>query len=600
MDGRVRLPHDIAPLMHKAPASIAGMARRLWGYVGRRRRKQFVLVLGLSVLASLTEIVSIGAVLPFLGALSAPEKVFASRYARPLVDWFDLAEPSQIILPLTVAFCAASLLAGAMRVTLLRASLGLSFAVGADISNEVYRRTLYQPYSVHISRNSSEIINGISIKTNEVIFYIIMPAMTLISAAFMITAIVTALAAFIPFAALAAFALFGTFYALLVKYLRRKLKANSEQIARESTNSIKYLQEGLGGIRDILIDGTQETFSRTFRKSDSILRNAQSNNQFLAQSPRFVMESAGMVLIAGIAFGLSQGMSGVASTLPTLAALALGLQRLLPALQQGYHSWSTIHGAQSSLRDALELLGQPMPPPDANPAAPITFSRDIQLEDVSFRYGAATPWVLKDVNIVISKGSRIGFVGTTGSGKSTLLDIVMGLLHPSKGRVLVDGVAITVGNVAQWRAHVAHVPQTIFLTDGSVRENIAFGVPVGDIDEAAVREAARCAQIGDAIESWPKGYETVVGERGVQLSGGQRQRIGIARALYKRADLIIFDEATSALDTTTEEAVMESIESLSGEITVLIIAHRLSTLKNCGQVIEFREPGMAQPQGVAG
>lgn len=600
MDGQVRFTHDIASLMHQAPASIAGMARRLWGHVGRRRRKQFAFLLSLSVLVSLTEIVSIGMVLPFLGALSAPERVFASSYARPLVGWLGLTEPSQIILPLTIAFCAVSLLAGAMRMTLLRTSLALSFAVGADISNEVYRRTLYQPYSVHISRNSSEIINGISIKTNEVIFYIIMPVMTLISAVFMIAAIVTALAAFIPFAALAAFALFGTFYAFLVKHLRRKLKANSEQIARESTNSIKYLQEGLGGIRDILIDGTQETFCGTFRKSDSILRNAQSNNQFLAQSPRFVMESTGMVLIAGIAFGLSHGAGGMASTLPTLAALALGLQRLLPALQQGYQSWSTIHGAQDSLRDALGLLGQPMPVPDSNPLVPMTFSREVQLKNVSFRYGATKPWVLRNVNIAIAKGSRVGFVGTTGSGKSTLLDIVMGLLHPSEGAVLVDGVAVTASNVAQWRLHVAHVPQTIFLTDGSVRENIAFGVPATDIDDAAVREAARRAQIGEAIESWPKGFETVVGERGVQLSGGQRQRIGIARALYKRAELIIFDEATSALDTATEEAVMESIESLSGEITVLIIAHRLSTLKSCSQVIEFREPGTAQLQRTAG
>ena len=571
------------------------MARRLWGHVGPRRRKQFVLLLGLTIVASLTEIVSIGAVLPFLGALAAPEKVFVSQYGRPLVDILGLTEPSQIILPLTITFGAASLLAGAMRVLLLRASLGLSFAVGADISNEVYRRTLYQPYSVHISRNSSEIINGISIKTNEVIFYIIMPVMTLTSAAFMLVAIVAALATFIPFAALGAFALFGAFYALLVKYLRRRLKANSERIARESTNSIKYLQEGLGGIRDILIDGTQEVFCGTFRKSDAILRHAQSNNQFIAQSPRFAMESAGMLLIAGIAFGLSRDASGVTSTLPVLAALALGLQRLLPALQQGYQSWSTIHGAQDSLRDALGLLEQPLPAPAATPPTLIPFAREIRLQNVSFRYGATTPWVLNEVSIVIPKGGRIGFIGTTGSGKSTLVDIVMGLLQPSRGELLVDGAAITASNIDQWRPHVAHVPQSIFLTDGSVRENIAFGVSAADIDDAAVREAAHRAQVGEVIESWAEGYETVVGERGVQLSGGQRQRIGIARALYKKADLIIFDEATSALDTSTEDAVMNSIESLSSEITILIIAHRLSTLKNCSQVIELHKSGVAQP-----
>ncbi len=576
-------------------STLGSMGRRLWLHIGPRRRRQFLGLLGLTVLASLSEVLSIGAVLPFLGALAAPEKVFASKYARPLLEWLGLTTPSQILLPLTIAFCAAGLAAGAMRIILLRASLRLSFGVGADISNEVYRRTLYQPYSVHISRNSSEIITGISVKTNEVIFYVVMPALTLTSAVFMAIAIVGTLATFIPFAALAAFAVFGVIYALLVKSLRRRLKANSVQIARESTNATKYLQEGLGGIRDILIDGTQETFSNTFRKSDAILRDAQSNNQFIAQSPRFAMESAGMVLIAGIAYGLSLGTGGVASTIPMVAALALGLQRLLPALQQGYQAWSTIHGAQDSLKDTLVLLDQPMPAFDAAKGHSIPFNREIRLSNLSFRYGEDKPWILNDVNIVIPKGGRIGFVGTTGSGKSTLLDIVMGLLRPTQGTLLVDDVPITRENVGAWQPHIAHVPQSIFLTDGSVRENIAFGLPTAEIDDVAVRKAAHRAQIGEAIELWRDGYETLVGERGVQLSGGQRQRIGIARALYKNADLIIFDEATSALDTATEEAVMASIESLSGEITVLIIAHRLSTLKNCSQVIEFDKPGIASP-----
>lgn len=577
--------------MQPTRESIARMVGRLWSHVGPRRRQQFAFLMALTILASLTEVLSIGAVLPFLAALATPEKVFASRHARPLIDMLGLTAPAQVVLPLTVLFCAAGLLAGATRILQLRLSLRLSFGVGADISNEVYRRTLHQPYSVHIARNSSEIINGISIKTNEVIFYIVMPGMVLISAAFMTVAIVGALSTFIPLAALVAFAMFGTFYGVLIKNLRRRLKSNSERIARESTNGIRYLQEGLGGIRDILIDGTQDTFCATFRASDATLRDAQSNNQFIAQSPRFVMESAGMVLIAVVAYGLSRGSAGVANTIPMLAALALGLQRLLPALQQGYQAWSTIHGAQDSLHDALDLLDQPMPARDEARVPPMAFSREISIDRVSFRYAPSAPWVLEDVRIAIPKGARIGFIGTTGSGKSTLLDIVMGLLHPSAGELRVDGVAITAANVAAWRLHIAHVPQSIFLTDASVRENIAFGVPVDRIDDAAVRMAAAAAQIGVAIDSWKNGYDTIVGERGVQLSGGQRQRIGIARALYKKADVIVFDEATSALDSATEEDVMKSIESLSPEITILIIAHRLSTLRNCSKVIELQKPG---------
>jgi ATP-binding cassette subfamily B protein len=305
------------------------------------------------------------------------------------------------------------------------------------------------------------------------------------------------------------------------------------------------------------------------------------------------MESAGMVLIALLALMFSGGASGVSSAIPMLAALALGLQRLLPSLQQAYQSWSTINGAEASLRDTLKLLEQDMPTAPGRLPEPLAFNDEIRARKLRFRYGKGTPWILQGVDVVIRKGSRVGFVGATGSGKSTLLDIVMGLLHPDEGELLVDGVPITSGNVASWRTHIAHVPQDIFLTDGSVRENIAFGVPLDQIDEEAMRRAAHLAHVGTTIENWAKGYDTVVGERGVQLSGGQRQRIGIARALYKNADVFIFDEATSALDIDTEEAVMQSIELLPRRITVLIIAHRLSTLKNCDYLVELGKPAAA-------
>jgi ATP-binding cassette subfamily B protein len=200
--------------------------------------------------------------------------------------------------------------------------------------------------------------------------------------------------------------------------------------------------------------------------------------------------------------------------------------------------------------------------------------------------------VLNNFDLVIAKGSRIGFIGTTGSGKSTLIDIVMGLLQPTQGALEIDGHPITTANHRAWQAHIAHVPQAIFLADSSIEENIAFGVPKEHIDPQRVRQAARQAQIADIIESWPEQFQTFVGERGIRLSGGQRQRIGIARALYKRADVIIFDEATSALDNDTEQAVMDAIEGLSEGLTILIIAHRLSTLRNCTQIVELGDCGL--------
>ncbi|ADL56835.1 ABC transporter ATP-binding protein [Gallionella capsiferriformans] len=567
---------------------ITQLISRLWHHIGSRRRGQFWILLVLMTLSSFAEILSIGAVLPFLGALTAPSRIFQHPAAQPFIQALGLTSVEQLLLPLTITFGLAALVASELRVFLLWASIRLSFAVGADLSNGIYRRTLYQPYAVHIARNSSEVINGISTKVGEVIFYILMPTLNLISASVMLVAILLALLSIIPGIALAAFAGFGLIYAFIIRLARNRLKIDSQHIARESTNVIKSLQEGLGGIRDVLIDGSQEIFCTNYRNADQTLRRAQGSNQFISNSPRYGMEALAMLLIATLAYLLAKQPDGLAMAIPMLAAMALGLQRLLPALQQAYGAWSTIHGAQASLQDALELLDQPLPDhAEKSSASPLPFQQQIRLHQISFRYGPQTPWVLKDIDLSLVKGSRVGFIGTTGSGKSTLLDIIMGLLQPTEGTIEIDGAVITVENHRSWQAHIAHVPQAIFLADSNIEENIAFGVPRDQIDHERVRQAARQAQIADIIETWPSQYQTNVGERGVQLSGGQRQRIGIARALYKRADVIIFDESTSALDNETELAVMQAIEALSDDLTVLIIAHRLSTLKNCTQIIEI-------------
>ena len=545
------------------------------------------------LLASFAEILSIGAVLPFLGVLTAPERVFDHAAAQPIIQTLGLKTPAQLLLPLTIAFGAAAIIAGAMRLLLLWASTRLSFATGADLSISIYRRTLYQPYAVHCARNSSEVINGISGKANGVIYSIIVPALTLISSSVMLIAILIALLAVEPVIALAAFGGFGLIYTFIIRLTRKQLLADSQRIARESSHVIKSLQEGLGGIRDVLIDGNQATYCQIYRNADLPLRRAQGNNLFISSSPRYGMEALGMMLIAALAYSLAQQTDGIAKAIPILGALALGAQRLLPVLQQAYGSWTQINGGQASLQDTLELLDQPLPDYAGQPAAqPLPFKRNISLKQLAFRYSPQTPYVLKQLNLTIAKGSRVGFIGTTGSGKSTLLDIVMGLLQPTDGALEIDGQPVTPTNNRAWQAHIAHVPQAIFLADSTIEENIAFGVPIDQIDPQRVRQAAQQAQIADSIESWPKQYQTFVGERGIRLSGGQRQRIGIARALYKQADVIIFDEATSALDNETEQAVMQAIEGLSEDLTLLIIAHRITTLKNCTQIVELGEGGI--------
>jgi len=561
---------------------------RLWNKISKRRHSQYALLSILIVIGSLAEVISIGTVIPFLGVLVAPQKILQNETFQPIFQYFGFTDPSQLLLPVTITFCSAVLFSSGMRLLFLWLSTRLSFATGADLSLDIYRRTLYQPYSFHCSRNSSEIIAAISSKTDSAIYHIIFPSLLILNSMVFITAILVALFIVDALVAFVTFGFLAFIYGVIIFIKRKQLSKESLLIARESTNLIKALQEGLGGIRDVLIDGNQEIYAKVYRSSDLALRRAQGNNIFIAGAPRFLLESLGMMVIASLAYVLVQGPDGVTSAIPILGALALGAQRLLPMIQTGYASWVSMQGAKSSLEDALELLEKNMPDFAHEPTIlPLPFNKSISLKKIFFRYSQETPNVLKQINLNIKKGSRVGFIGSTGSGKSTLLDVVMGLLEPSIGTIEVDGQELTSKNNRAWQAHIAHVPQAIFLSDANIEENIAFGLNKKDINSERVRLVAQQAQIATTIESWPDKYQTRVGERGVKLSGGQQQRIGIARALYKNADVIIFDEATSALDDITESAVMNSIDNLSKDLTLLIIAHRITTLKGCTHIVKL-------------
>lgn len=561
---------------------------RIWKHIPVKRRGQLGLLLLLNLAASFAEGLSIGAVLPFLAILTAPNSVFVQPVAQPFIDIFKLNTPDQLLMPLTVGFSVIVLLSGCLRWSVLWMQTRVGHAIGADLSAEIYRRTLYQKYSVHLSRNSSEVISGITTKISVLVNNTVMPILSLVSAAVMLIAILATLIIIDPSTAISAISGFGGIYLIVIRMTKRALEQDGMCIGRESTRVIKALQEGLGGIRDVLLDGAQATFFKIYRDADVPFRQAQANIQLIGGSPRFVIEVFATILFAWFAYILAGKPGGVSGALPVLGALAIGAQRILPALQQIYLGIAAMRGGRASLDDALCLLEQRMTY-DANGSfsGPIAFISKITLEQIGFKYTRDARPVLKKVDLVIPKGSRIGFVGTTGSGKSTLLDILMGLLEPSAGRLLVDGVEITAENCRSWQAHIAHVPQTIFITDDTLAANIAFGVPSELIDHDRVREAAVRAQIADTIEVLPKGYQELAGEKGMKLSGGQRQRIGIARALYKRADVIVFDEATSALDNDTERSVMEAIEALGSDLTIFMVAHRLTTLRNCTKIIEL-------------
>lgn len=568
---------------------LSELLKSLWLHISKKRKLQFAFLILLMIVASLTEVISIGAIVPFLGVLMNPEKIYQFPIIQNIAYRLNIYDSEGIVFPLTIAFGIFTVLAGAMRLILLYVSTRLSFATGSDLSIGMYRKTLYQPYKVHMNRNSSEVIDAVATKANGIIYNTITPFLMLVSSSVMLAIILIAIIWFQPEIAISIFLGFGTIYLFIVLLTKNTLLNSSEKMARYSTKSIKYLQEGLGGIRDILIDGSQEMHCGIYIKNDNALRQAQGSVHFISHSPRYAIETLGIVLILILVYANTRDPSvEMAEIIPILGALALCAQRLLPLLQQSYLGWTTIRGGQFTLSDTLELLNQEMPTHiDSLQDECLKFNHSITLSDLSFEYGLPGQTILNKINFSINKGGRVGIVGKTGSGKSTLLDILMGLLLPSSGEMSIDGRPLNLGNMRSWQKKIAHVPQSIYLSDSTIAENIAFGVPRDQIDIKKVIIASQLAQINSTIEMLPLKYATLVGERGVRLSGGQRQRIGIARALYKEADVLILDEATSALDEVTEEMVMKSIIEFNQNMTIFIVAHRLTTLKNCSEIIEL-------------
>lgn len=566
---------------------MVSLVYRLWNHLNQRRRRQVGLLMGLMLVSAFSEAISIGAVFPFLAVLAVPEKVLSNPIIAGMAKSWGIESATDLVLPIAAAFVALTLASAGIRMLLLWVSTRLAYATCSDLSLDIYRRTLYQPLLVHTERNSSAVISGMTDKVLAASI-VLQQLLTLISAMLLLTVIMSVMFVINAQAAFVAVFIFGVSYGLITLLFRQKLRNNAQLLARESVQMVKAIQEGLGAIRDVLLEGTQKIYCEIYRRADYPLRRAEGNNIIIGGSPRFAVEAVGMVLIAIFAYVLSRQTGGLADALPMLGAFALAAQRILPALQQSYAAWSNISGNQASVNDTLDLLDQSLTPDQLQPAPnPLPFHRTIEFDAVHFRYASGKPWILKGLTLCVQKGARVGLVGSTGSGKSTTLDLLMGLMEPTQGRILIDGQPLSTANLRAWQRNIAHVPQSVYLSDSTFAENIAFGVLRENIDMNQVKRAADQARIATFIESSPDGYDALVGERGVRISGGQRQRIGIARALYRKPAVLVFDEATSALDNVTEQEIMEAIEGLSRDITIVIVAHRLSTVKRCDSIVEL-------------
>ncbi|WP_321323599.1 ABC transporter ATP-binding protein [uncultured Parasphingorhabdus sp.] len=545
-------------------------------------RLRMVMTLLLMLLGIFAEMLTIGAVLPFIAFATNPESEMIGPQARAWFDWIH----DDPLIAASIVLGGAAICSTGVRLFLSWASQKFIVNFGAELSREIFGRIIRQPYAEQVRRNSSEIMSGIS-KVNDVVYGFVQPLMQALISLTMVICISVLLFAISPFAAGVAGSIIVTAYALVARLSIHRLQHNSEIIATQMTRRTRILQDSLGGIRDIILERSQDVFESKFADADQRNRAAVGMNNVIATTPRYIVEAAGILAIIFVTAKMSAGTEGFTGAIPTLGAISFGALRLLPLVQSTWNGLSAAMGNRQLLADVLTY--SELPVPDQHPkTGRITLDRQLAFKNVSFRYTDGSP-TLSKVSIEINQGEHIGISGITGSGKSTFLDLVSGLLVPDEGQISVDGVPLRDENIGAWQASIAHVPQSIFLVDDTIAANIIFGSGRETIDESKLRRAATVAQLDPFLESLPLAFDTCVGERGVRLSGGQRQRIGIARAIYRQASVLILDEATSALDGVTEANIMTEISKLSDEFTVITVAHRQSTLAYCDRILNVAD-----------
>jgi ABC-type multidrug transport system fused ATPase/permease subunit len=490
-----------------------------------------------------------------------------------------------------LVFASAILAAGAIRFAILATTQRLAYGTGHRLLVAVQRRVLARPWTTHAAAPASGPLLAIE-QVENVLYGILLPLLQAGTALVLGLAILAALLRIDPLIALVAGGLLAALFLLATAMIRPEIKRAGETLGTLLEKRIAAIQQHGGAMRELILAGTRGAAADRFRRIDRVVADARARVTIASGAPRLIVETLGLLALTAAAWWLAGRQGGLGQVLPTLAALALGAQRLLPLAQSLSNSAAGLIANRPHLRDLAVLLAEP-DLEESTDGPPLSFRRDIRLEGVSFTYPGRDRPAVAAVDLVIRSGQRVALVGRNGSGKSSLADIVMGLLQPDEGAIRIDGDHLRPEVIARWHKCIAHVPQTPFLADGSIAENIAF--MVAEPDSARVVEAARIAGLHDMIEALPQGYESRIGERGILLSGGQRQRLALARALYAPAPLLVLDEATSAIDSASEQHILEMLDSLQAYgTTILLIAHRTTMLERCDQVIKLEDGRVIQ------
>jgi ABC-type multidrug transport system fused ATPase/permease subunit len=545
------------------------------------------------------EAVGVASILPFIAVVGAPEVIRTNEFLATTYRQLGFTDTNSFLLFLGVAsfllICVSLFVNAATQATMYRFAMNWNFR----LTTQLLRNYLDRPYEWFLRQHSGDLGKTVLGDCDRITTFIVLPSLAVASKVVVVVVLLALIIVVNPLVAITAATVLGGAYALTFLATQAVLKRAGKRAHESNEQRYRTAGEALGGFKEVKVLGLEREFAGRFRAPSEVYSRSQATYQLVSDLPRFLLEALAFGgLIATILYFLIYRQEDVGTVLPTLAVYAFAGYRLLPALQQVYQNLSSIRFATATVdrihREESEARQFEQRRQVTSEAARRLSSREsdlrledsILLEDLAYLYPGAERAVLKKVCLEIRARTTVGVVGSTGAGKTTLIDVLMGLLEPSAGRIVVDGVPIDNVNRRAWQAQVGYVPQSIFIVDDTVAANIAFGMPADQIDMSAVVRAAKGAQLHEFVETGlPEGYETKLGERGVRLSGGQRQRVGIARALYRDPSVVIFDEATSALDAVTEKAVMDSIEGLGGHKTIILIAHRISTVRKCDSIV---------------
>lgn len=577
------------------------MIHQLFSLLTLSQVRQFYMLQLLVVVMAFTELVGIASIAPFMalvGDISLLEKegVFAELYQfSGLTNPMDFLFYTGLAVLLMLAFSTIISMFTIWKLSLYAAR------IGTEIADRLYAHYLQQDWLFHASGSSAHLTKQVSTEAMRVTDQIIQPLMQMNAKVVLAVFISVSILIYDPLIAISGLLLFACAYFLLYKLVRKRLHANGLKMSHVFTQRFRLMNEGFGGIKDVLLLNHRYDFVERFQESGKAFAQARGTNIAISQVPRYFMELiafGAMISLVLLLIKLHQGNLG--TVLPILAVYALAAFKLLPALQQIYSSITQIKGNAAAFEaikgDLEQSLKTKQPSNTETTNTHLPLHKQVSLNNITFSYPGKPSPAVKDLTLVIPKNSVIGLVGASGSGKSTAIDLLLGLLNPQKGELCIDDTCITPANKRAWQNNLGFVPQSIYLSEGSIAENVAFGLPVKDINLEQVNKALELANLTELVEQLPQGIQTQVGERGVQLSGGQRQRIGIARALYHEADVLVFDEATSALDGITEKIIMEAIHDFSGKKTIIMIAHRLKTVQKC-DIIYMMDKGKVIDQG---